>query len=159
MTLEALAQAAARSGDPDNPPPAALREALRSARTIAVVGISRDPVKAARRVPSYLSTKGYEILPVNPYADHILGRPARKTLAEVSVPVDMVLVFRPSAEAAGLIEEAAGRPEHPVIWLQEGIRDDEAAGAAREAGRTVVQDLCIFKIHRALAEQMSAPFG
>lgn len=157
--LEALAQVVARSGDRNNPSPSRLREILRATWTVAVVGISRDPAKAARRVPSYMSTKGFEIIPVNPHAAHILGRPARASLAEVTEPIDMVLVFRPSAEAGALIEEAAGRPDRPVIWLQEGIRSDAAASAARRAGRTVVQNLCIFKVHRAWAEQMYPPFG
>ena len=138
------------SGDPDNPPARVLQSTLETTRTIAVVGLSRDPTKAARRVPSYLATKGYEIQPVNPHADRILGRPARASLAEVTEPVDMVLVFRPSAEAGDVLTEAAGRPERPAIWLQEGIRADAAAAAARADGLTVVQDLCIFKAHRAL---------
>jgi uncharacterized protein len=157
--LEALAKVGAQSGDPANPSPEELRDILRASWTIAVVGLSRDPAKAARRVPSYLSTKGFSIIPVNPHGGYILGQPVRKTLAEVTEPVDIVLLFRPSEEVGALIEEAARRPDHPVTWLQEGIRDDEAAAAARRAGRTVIQDLCIFKAHRAWAEQRYPPFG
>jgi hypothetical protein len=62
----------------------------------------------------------------------------------------MVLIFRPSKEVAPFVRSAAARPEAPVIWLQEGIRDDEAAAEARAAGRTVVQDLCIYRVHRAM---------
>ena len=118
---------------------------------IAVVGVSRDPLKAARRVPSYLAAKGYEVLPVNPFADRILGKPAHAKLADVSEAVDMVLIFRPSEDAGPLITEAAQRQERPVIWLQEGIRADAEAMAAREAGLVVVQDLCSYKVHRALS--------
>jgi uncharacterized protein len=152
-----LTRTAARSGDPDNPSPDELREIVASAKTIAVVGVSRDPVKAARRVPSYLSTKGFEIIPVNPHAEQILGRSARPSLEEVPEPVDIVLVFRPSADAAPVLTEASHRPERPVVWLQEGIRADREAAEARSRGITVVQDLCIFKIHRMLGER--APAG
>ena len=144
--LEALL---GKSSDPDNPDAAGLLNIVRSVETIAVVGMSRDPAKAARRVPSYLATKGYDILPVNPHATRILGKPARRTLAEVTEPVDMVVVFRPSAEAGSHLAEAAARPERPVVWLQRDIRDDEAAAAARAGGIRVVQDMCVFEVHRA----------
>lgn len=147
--LTALEVLLRKSSDPDNPSAADLLDIVRSARTIAVVGLSRDPAKAARRVPSYLAAKGYEILPVNPYATRILGRPARKTLAEVTEPLDMVVVFRPSAEAGQHLADAASRPERPVVWLQQDIRDDEAAAEARARGIRVVQDMCTFQVHRA----------
>lgn len=148
--LEALSRTLDRTGDPDHPSAEELGEILTSVRRVAVVGMSRDPAKAARRVPSYLAAKGYEIVPVNPNAERILGKEARARLEDVEEPVDMVLVFRPSDEAGEFVRAAAERPEGPVIWLQEGIRDDEAAAAARERGRTVIQDLCVFKVHRAL---------
>ncbi len=148
--LDALAALLQESHDPDNPSPGEIREVMERVRTIAVVGISRDPAKSARRVPSYLATQGYEIIPVNPFVDRILGREARDSLADVAEPVDMVLVFRPPEEAARVMEAATARPERPVIWLQEGIQADEAARKAREAGFTVVQDLCAYKVHRAL---------
>lgn len=147
--LERLREA---SGDPDNPDPEELRDIVRGIETIAVVGLSRDPAKPARRVPSYLATKGATIVPVNPFADRILGKPARESLSQVTEPVDAVLVFRPSDEAAEIVREAAAREEEPVIWLQEGIRADEAAQAARAAGRTVVQGMCMYKVHRALGD-------
>ena len=150
--LERLGRVLERSGDPDNPDPEALRKVIRETRTIAVVGLSRDPAKAARRVPSYLSANGYDLIPVNPNAERMLGKPARDHLDEVDEPVDLVLVFRPSDQAGEVVRDAAGRPETPIIWLQEGIRNDEAAGEARGKGLTVVQDLCIYKVHRALGE-------
>ena len=144
--LDALLQ---ESSDPANPDAAELLYIVRSVRTIAVVGISRDPAKAARRVPSYLATKGYDILPVNPFATRILGRPARRSLAEVAEPVDMVVIFRPSEEAGTHLAEAAARPESPVVWLQQDIRADEEAAEARARGIRVVQDLCAYRAHRA----------
>jgi predicted CoA-binding protein len=151
MTSYRLSHTLEASSDPDNPGPDAMVRIIEDTETIAVVGLSRDPVKAARRVPSYMAAKGYEVIPVNPFAERILGKPARASLDDVTEPVDLVLVFRPSDEAGDVVRQAAKRPERPVIWLQEGIRDDDAAREAREQGLTVVQDLCIYKVHRALA--------
>lgn len=148
--LEALSRVLDRTDDPHNPSADELGEILTSVRRIAVVGMSRDPAKAARRVPSYLAANGYEIVPVNPNAERILGKEALARLEDVEEPLDMVLVFRPSDEAGEIVRIAAERPERPVIWLQQGIRDDEAAAAARKRGRTVIQDLCVFKVHRKL---------
>ena len=138
------------SSDLENPSADTLRALFEEITHIAVVGLSRDPVKAARRVPSYLAAKGYEVLPVNPLADRILGKPARATLGEVTESVGMVLVFRPSDQAGPVVSEAAQRKERPAIWLQEGIRADAEVRAAREAGLVIVQDLCAYKVHRAL---------
>jgi hypothetical protein len=150
----ALAAVLRHSSDPDNPGPDVIHEIVRRAMRIAVVGVSRDPLKQARRVPSYLAAKGAEIVPVNPFADRIFGRTARDSLGEVTEDVDMVLVFRPPDQAGDVIRQAMMRPERPVIWLQEGIRADEAAAEARRAGLTVVQDLCIYKVHRALGDTL-----
>ncbi|HZD04006.1 MAG TPA: CoA-binding protein, partial [Longimicrobiales bacterium] len=142
------------SSDPRNPGADELRDIVRRTFVIAVVGISRDPMKAARRVPSYLAAKGAEIIPVNPLADRILGRRARADLEEVTEAVDMVLLFRPSRQVGRFVRAATEHTEAPVIWLQEGIRDDDAAAEARGRGRTVVQDLCIYKVHRALGDTL-----
>jgi hypothetical protein len=138
------------SSDPENPGPDEILDILHRAHRVAVVGMSRDPLKAARRVPSYLAAKGLEVIPVNPHASRILGRAARPSLAEVTEPVDIVILFRPSDQVGPFVREAAARPERPVIWLQEGIRSDPEAKEARAEGLTVVQDLCIFKVHHLL---------
>ena len=138
------------SSDRDNPSPDALAALLKDVQHIAVVGLSRYLEKAARRVPSYLAAKGFDVIPVNPNAERLLGRRSYPTLDDVEEPVDLVLIFRPSAVAAGVVEDALRRPEKPAIWLQTGIVADEAATVARSAGRTVVQDLCIFRAHRVL---------
>jgi predicted CoA-binding protein len=147
--LEALLN---ESGDRDNPDPKQLKEIMDSVRSIAVVGISRNPEKPARRVPSYLAAKGYDVIPINPFVDEILGKKAKDTLEEVSDPVDMVLVFRPSEEAAEILAIAMIREEKPVIWLQKEIRADDVADRARAAGITVVQDLCAYEVHKALED-------
>jgi predicted CoA-binding protein len=156
MTSYRLSRSLDASSDPETPSPERMRSILEGTRTIAVVGLSRDPTKAARRVPSYLAAKGFDVIPVNPHATRILGKPARASLDDVLEPVDMVIVFRPSDEAGGVIRQAAARPERPVIWLQEGLRNDEAANEARVMGLTVIQDLCIYKVHRTLAGPLAA---
>lgn len=148
--MEALESILDGSNDPQNPSPAELKQIMRSVRSIAVIGVSRNPEKAARRVPAYLASKGYEIIPVNPFVDQIFGTEAKDSLDEVESGVDMVLVFRPSDEAAKIVEEAAARDDQPVIWLQQGIQADPEASAARAKGITVVQDLCTYEVHKAL---------
>ena len=148
----ALEAVLASSSDPDNPDLDTIHRIVRDTLRIAVVGISRDPSKPARRIPSYLAAKGAEIIPVNPFADRILGRTAHDTLDQVADPVDMVLVFRPSEQAGAIVRAAMEREERPYIWLQEGIRADREAAEARAAGRIVVQDLCIYKVHRAFGD-------
>jgi hypothetical protein len=89
----------------------------------------------------------------------MLGKDVRTSLAEVHEPVDIVLVFRPSTEAGEIVREAMTRPERPVIWLQEGIQADDAAADARQAGFTVVQDLCLYEVHRALGDTLRRARG
>lgn len=138
------------SSDCDNPSPDTLVSLLRDVQHIAVVGLSRYLEKAARRVPSYLAAKGYDVIPVNPHAERLLGRRSYPTLEAVEEPIDLVLVFRPAPEAAAVIESAMAHPDEPAIWLQIGVVSDDAVRKARSAGRTVVQDLCIFRVHRVL---------
>jgi len=149
-TLTLLRHELAASSDPDNPSAEELRALFERIQTIAVIGLSRSPAKAARRVPSYLAAKGYDVIPVNPHAERILGRIAHSTLADVEEPVDLVLIFRPSDKAGPFVEQAAERPERPAIWLQTGIRADAEIAAAREKGLVAVQDLCAFRVHRTL---------
>jgi predicted CoA-binding protein len=148
--LSALRGILAHSSDPSNPSAEQIRELFERVRCIAVVGFSRDPTKAARRVPSYLAAKGYDVVPINPKARWIMGRETHATLGDVQEPVDLVVVFRPSSEAGAVVREAMARAERPAIWLQEGIRADEEAREARDRGWIVVQDLCTYKVHRAL---------
>lgn len=140
------------SSDEGNPSAEQLEELLGHAERIGVIGLSRFPEKAARRVPSYLAAKGYDIVPINPHADRILGRDVYDRLQDVPGELDMVIVFRPSEEAGPFVEEIASRPERPAVWLQEAIRADEEIAAARASGITAVQDLCAFKVHRALED-------
>lgn len=148
--LDSLRLLLRESSDTENPPAEAVATLFQQLHRIAVVGLSRDPAKAARRVPSYLAAQGYEIHPVNPHASRLLGRQASASLSQIPQAMDLVVVFRPPAEAGAAIREAMGLEGGPAIWLQEGIRADREAAAARAAGRLVVQDLCTYKVHRAL---------
>lgn len=118
--------------------------------TVAVVGCSSTPGKDAHEIPKYLQAHGYEIIPVNPNADEVLGRPAYDSLSDVEEKVEIVDVFRPSAEVAGIVDEALARNDVEVIWLQLGIHDDEAVARAEAAGLRVVQDRCMKPEHRRL---------
>lgn len=130
---------------------AELREILGIER-IAVVGCSRTPGKDAHDVPRYMRDHGYEILPINPNAETIFGRPAADSLSAVPDSIELVNVFRPSAEVAGIVDEAIERGDVRVIWTQVGIRDDEAARRFERTGGVVVQDRCLkVEHHRVLA--------
>ena len=150
--LAELRRVLSTSSDPDNPSAEALAELLGEVQRIAVVGLSRNLEKAARRVPSYLAAKGFDVIPVNPNAQRLLGRVSYPDLDDVPEPVDLVLVFRRSAEAGPFVEQAMARSEEPAIWLQTGVLSPDEVAAARCAGRTVVQDLCIFRVHRVLLD-------
>jgi len=140
----------ATSTDPNNPGADELRDLLGRAKRIAVVGMSRYPEKPSLRVPAYLRSRGYEVIPVNPHAERVLGQQAHATLADVPGPVDLVMIFRPSDQAGEFVREALARPERPAIWLSEGIRADADVAQARRRGVMAVQDLCAYKVHSAL---------
>jgi uncharacterized protein len=132
-----------------NPDQDAIRDMLTKARTIAVVGLSPDPNRDSHRVASYLLEHGYRVIPVNPKEESILGQKAYPDLAAIPEPVDLVDVFRAS-EHVPPIAEAAARLGAKALWLQKGVRHDEAARRAAEAGLAVVQDLCIKVEHYCL---------
>ena len=134
---------------------AGLRETL-GLRRVAVVGCSSTPGKAAHDVPRYLSEHGYEIYPVNPFADEILGREAVETLADVDAEIDLVNVFRPSEEVELIVDQTLARHgshgDVTAVWLQLGITDDDALARAEDAGLRTVQDRCMKVEHQRLVE-------
>lgn len=127
-----------------------LRDILES-DTIAVVGCSTTPGKDAHEIPAYLQRHGYTVVPVNPFADEILGETAYDTLGDVPDEIDVVDVFRPSEEVAGIVDDVLDRDDVNTVWMQLGIEDDEAASRAEDAGRRVVQDRCLKIEHGRLA--------
>ena len=112
--------------------------------------MSANPEKPARRVPAFLIARGYEVIPVNPHHEQILGRKSYSTLAEVPGPIDVVEVFRPSEEIPRVVEQILKREDVRVVWLQEGIRNDEAVRPLVERGITVIQDRCMYKEYQRL---------
>jgi len=110
--------------------------------TIAVVGLSADPTKAAHSVPAAMLAYGWHIIPVNPNADRLLGRQSYPRLADVPETVEVVNVFRPSADAPDIARQAVAIGAK-ALWLQLGIVSDEARRIATEAGLLYVEDRCI----------------
>jgi uncharacterized protein len=118
-------------------------------KNIAVVGMSKNPEKAAHYVPKYLTELGYNIIPVNPTTDEILGKKCYSSLLDVPVQIDIVDVFRPSDQVKPVVEEAI-KIKPRVIWLQEGIHDPEAESLAKKAGIDVVFNRCMLAEHQRL---------
>jgi predicted CoA-binding protein len=115
---------------------------LREFRTIAVVGLSRDPSKAAHAIPARLQQAGFRVIPVNPSAPNLLGEKSYATLSQVPFSVEVVLVFRPSAEAAAVARDAVAIGAK-ALWLQQGIVSNEARKLAEAAGMLYVEDRCM----------------
>jgi predicted CoA-binding protein len=136
---------------------AAIKHILENYRTVAVVGLSRDATKPSRIVAGYLQSKGYRIVPVNPFCDQVLGEKCYKSLLDVPKAVDVVDVFRPSKDVPAIVDDAIALKERvgapKVIWMQLGIVNEEAARRAEEAGFTVVMDRCMRMEHMRLSRE------
>ena len=120
--------------------------------TVAVVGCSSTPGKAAHDVPRYLLDHGYDVIPVNPYAEEVFGIEAVDSLADVDRRIDLVDVFRPSDEAPGIVDAVLDRDDVETVWLQLGITNDDAGRRVEESGRNFVQDRCIKVEHSRLVD-------
>ncbi len=118
-------------------------------KKVAVVGMSQHPEKAAHGVPRYLLEKGYDITPVNPNAEEILGKKCFNEISQVQEAIDIVDVFRPSDQVLPVVKEAI-KKNPKVIWLQEGIHNQEAEELARDAGIKVVFNRCMLAEHQRL---------
>lgn len=131
---------------PPNPEDRAPIDRMLHAKRIAVVGLSDDPSRASFQVSQYLREHGYDIIPVNPNCSSVMGLPCRPTLHDVDQPIDVVLVFRrpefcPDVTRQAIAARAKG------VWLQSGIRSDEAQRLARDANIDFVQDRCMMVMH------------
>lgn len=138
-----LAKAPALKIDHDNYTDAYLRDILRRVKTIAMVGASTNWNRPSYFAMKYLQHKGYRVIPVNPTAagQEVLGEKVYASLKDVPGKVDMVDIFRNSA-AAGPIADEAIAIGAPIVWMQLGVRNDEAAARAEAAGMTVVMNRC-----------------
>jgi predicted CoA-binding protein len=125
-------------------------EILKSAHTIAVVGISSNPMRASNGVSEYLKRAGYRIIPVNPNEREVLGEKCYARLEDVPEKIDLVDIFRRSEYVPDIVESAI-RVGARAVWMQEGVIHEDAAERARQAGLDVVMDRCTLKEHRKLA--------
>ena len=135
-----------------------MREILTKYKTVAVVGLSRDPSKDSYQVAEYLKKHGFHIVPINPFADEVSGEKSYKSLldmpAEVQKTLEIVDIFRPSADVLSIVEQVVQMKKlysvPYVVWMQLGITNDQAAEKAKKAGLTVVMDKCMMQQHRRL---------
>ncbi|HEU5033987.1 MAG TPA: CoA-binding protein [Mycobacteriales bacterium] len=118
------------------------RQILEEFTTFAVVGLSSDPTKAAHSVPAALQAYGWRVIPVNPHAERLLGETVYRRLADIPEPIEVVNVFRPSAEAADVARQAV-EVGAKALWLQLGIASPEARRIATGAGLLYVEDRCV----------------
>ena len=117
---------------------------LRSAKTIAVVGLSSNPTRASFGVSRFLQRQGYRVIPVNPAETEVLGERAYAGLGAVPDAIDIVDIFRRPEHVPGVVEEAIQKKAR-CIWMQEGVVSPEGAAKAEAAGIPVVMDRCILK--------------
>ncbi len=126
-----------------------IRKIYEDTKTIAVVGASTDESKPSHRIPRYLQSQGFKIIPVSPKGGECLGEKVYASLSEIPEPVDVVDVFRPSEETPQIARDAVAIGAK-VLWLQSGVSNDEAEGIAEAAGLKVVMDRCMGATHRQL---------
>ncbi|CAN5213022.1 MAG: CoA-binding protein [Pyrinomonadaceae bacterium] len=123
-----------------------IKRILDECRTVAVVGLSSDPMRPSNSVSAYIKRQGYRVIPVNPNETEVLGEQAYPSLSDVPEPIDLVDIFRRSSEAGAAVDEAI-RVGAKAVWLQEGVIDRAAAQRAADAGLLVVMDRCWLKEH------------
>jgi predicted CoA-binding protein len=121
-----------------------IEKILTSYRTVAIVGASPKPERPSYRVADFLKKEGFQVIPVTPNADEVVGEKAYPDLASIPIPVEVVDIFRRSEDVTPVVEEAIAIGAK-AVWMQEGIVNEEAADKARKAGLTVVMDHCMRK--------------
>jgi len=125
-----------------------IADVLRSARTVAVVGLSDNSLRPSHGVAAYLQAQGYRIIPVNPNISEALGEPAYPSLLDVPEKIDIVDIFRRSEFVEEVVDHAI-QLKISAVWMQEEVIHEAAASKARQAGIFVVMDRCILLEHRA----------
>lgn len=125
-----------------------IKELLQTAKTIAVVGLSDNPLKPSHGVSAYMQTHGYRIIPVNPQVEMALGEKSYASLPDIPDKIDIVNVFRRPEFVDEIVDQAI-QLKVPAIWMQEEIVNERAAQKARKAGIFVIMDQCILKEHQA----------
>ena len=131
----------------------AILELLNKYKTIAVVGLSSNPMRPSFGVTEYMQGAGYRIIPVNPNETEVLGEQCYARVEDVPVKIDIVNIFRRAEEVAPVVESAI-RIGAKVVWMQQGIENQSAAVRARAAGLVVIEDGCILVEHRRRAREL-----
>ena len=129
------------------PPPEEIKEILKNSKVVAIVGISDNRERFSNKVGKYLKNKGYNVIPVNPKYDTVLGSKSYSSVLEIPDEVDIVDIFR-KPEAVGEVVDEAIKKGVKVLWMQEGVINEDAARKAKDAGIKVVMDRCIYKEHK-----------
>ena len=135
-----------------------IKDILEKTRTIAVVGLSKDPEKISHEVSVYMQQHDYSIVPVNPFVDYVLGEKCYKSLLNIPVEIqrniDIINIFRKAGDVPPIVEQAiqlkAAVGRSFVVWMQLAIINEKAAEAARQAGLVVVMDKCLMVEHQQL---------
>ena len=127
--------------------PDPIRDLLTTARTIAVIGLSANPLRASHGVSAYMQEQGYRVIPVNPHIQEALGEDAYPSLLDVPDKIDIVNVFRRPEFVEEIVDQAIQK-NVPAVWMQEGVINQRAADKAKQAGMFVVMDRCILQEHR-----------
>lgn len=130
------------------------QEYLKSYQNIAVYGFSKNPEKVAHWIPVFLKNKGYKIFGINPQKFEVEGIEVYQNLSEIPYEIEILNVFRPSEHCLDVVKEAVERRKNrgdiKVVWLQEGIVNDDAKKLAEENGIEFIQDTCIYKAYNSL---------
>ena len=132
----------------------AVLELLKNYKTIAVVGLSSNPMRPSFGVTEYMQSAGYRIIPVNPNEKEVLGEKSYARLEDVPEKIDIVNVFRRAEDVPPVVESAI-RIGAKAVWMQSGIENEEAAERARAAGLMVVEDVCILVEHRRRVSELT----
>ena len=127
-----------------------IKEYFENTKTIAVIGCSPNPTKDSNKVAKYLLEAGYDMIPVYPKEEKILGQKVYRSLVEIDKPVDMVVVFRKPAVVSAVADACIERGDVKVLWTQIGIVNNEASQKAKEAGIAVVQNHCAMVEHKEI---------
>src|SRR5579862_2212286 len=125
-----------------------IADLLQHSKTIAVVGLSCNPLRPSHGVSAYMQSQGYRIIPVNPQIDECLGEKAYASLADVPEKIDIVNIFRRPEFVEEIVDQAI-QLRIPAIWMQEEVINQKGAEKGRKAGIFVIMDRCILKEHRA----------
>lgn len=133
-----------------------MQEIFDKMKNIAVYGMSANIAKAAHSVPGYMLKRGYKVIPINPNADTILKQQVYRNIMDIPDKIDILNIFRPQEEALSIVQEAVERRKAKgdikLIWLQLGLKNEEAKQLAKENGIDYIEDKCMYIEHKKVVE-------